>query len=220
MPQSVIVIGAGVIGASAAWELAASGSRVRVIDARRPGQGATRASAGVLAPYIEGHESSALRDLGRQSLDLYDEFVTRLRRESGHDVAYERNGTLEVALTLEEAEALAAASGRLWSEGVEARWVPREVVEDLEPAASRSAYGALMIPMHGYASASAMTLAAVDAAAALGAEVIVETGAIEIGPLPGRRVRVATESASWDADLAVLAAGLLGRAATRGRRVA
>ena len=82
MPQSVIVIGAGVIGATAAWELAASGSKVRVIDARRPGQGATRASAGVLAPYIEGHESSSLRDLGRQSLDLYDEFVTRLRRES------------------------------------------------------------------------------------------------------------------------------------------
>lgn len=207
MPQSVIVIGAGVIGATAAWELAASGATVRVIDARRPGQGATRASAGVLAPYIEGHPSSALRDLGRQSLDLYDEFITRLRRESGHDVAYERRGTLEVALTLEEAEALAAASGSLWSEGVEARWVPREVVEDLEPHVSRSAYGALMIPMHGYVSATAMTLAAIAAATALGAEVMVETSALEVRPLPGRRVRVATESSSWDADVVVMAAG-------------
>lgn len=207
MPQSVIVIGAGVIGATAAWELAASGASVRVIDARRPGLGATRASAGVLAPYIEGHPSSPLRDLGRQSLDLYDEFITRLRRESGHDVAYERNGTLEVALTLEEAETLAAASGALWSEGVEARWVPHEVVEDLEPHASRDAYGALVIPMHGYVSATAMTLAAIAAATSLGAEVIVETGAIEVLPLPGRRVRVEAASSSWDADVVVMAAG-------------
>jgi glycine oxidase len=207
MPQSAVVIGAGVIGATAAWELAASGVSVRVIDARRPGHGATRASAGVLAPYIEGHPSSPLRDLGRQSLDLYDEFITRLRRESGHDVAYERNGTLEIALTLEEAEALAAASGALWSESVEARWVPREVVEDLEPHASREAYGALMIPMHGYVGATAMTLAAVAAATSLGAEVIVETGAIEVLPLPGGRVRVAAASSSWDADVVVMAAG-------------
>ncbi len=207
MSQSIVVIGAGVIGATTAWELAAGGADVRVIDARRPAQGATRASAGVLAPYIEGHPASPLRDLGRQSLDLYDEFVARLRRESGHDVPYERGGTLEVALNLEEAEGLAAASGALYREGVEARWVPREVVEDLEPEVSRDAHGALMIPMHGYVSASAMTLAAIAAATAHGADVIVETGAIQVQPLPGGRVRVVAASTTWDADVVVMAAG-------------
>src|SRR5690606_4901900 len=135
------------------------------------------------------------------------EFITRLRRESGHDVAYHRCGTLEVSLTIEEAEALAAASGKLWGEGVEARWVPREVVEDLEPRVSKGTHGALMIPMHGYVSATAMTLAAVAAATALGAELIVETGALEVRPLPGDRVQVMAEGASWDADVVVMAAG-------------
>ena len=52
----VIIIGAGVIGCACAFELAAAGARVSVFDTRRVGQGASQASAGVLAPYIEGHE--------------------------------------------------------------------------------------------------------------------------------------------------------------------
>ena len=130
---SAIVIGAGVVGATIAWELAAAGVRVTLLDARTPGDGATRASAGVLCPYIEGHPASPLRDLGRESLDLSDEFIVRLRRESGRDIVYERSGTLELAMTSEQAEPLAAASGALWKEGVEARWVPAAVIPDLEP---------------------------------------------------------------------------------------
>ena len=76
--MNVIVVGAGIIGCTVAHELAAAGARVQVIDARRPGQGATRASAGILAPYIEGHEVSALRSLGGRSLDLYDHFIARV----------------------------------------------------------------------------------------------------------------------------------------------
>jgi glycine/D-amino acid oxidase-like deaminating enzyme len=61
--HSVTVIGAGVVGSTIAWELAAAGASVRLIDARTPGDGATRASAGVLAPYIEGDPGSMLRQL-------------------------------------------------------------------------------------------------------------------------------------------------------------
>ena len=81
---------------------------MRLLDARTPGDGATRASAGVLAPYIEGHPASPLRDLGRESLDLYDAFIARLRDESHSELVYERSGTLEVALTVDEAERLSA----------------------------------------------------------------------------------------------------------------
>src|SRR5690606_19103621 len=79
--------------------------------------------------------------------------------------------------------------------------------EDLEPQVSSDTHGALMIPMHGYVSATAMTLAAVAAATALGAELTVETGALEVRPLPGERVQVSTGASSWDADAVVMAAG-------------
>ncbi len=207
MPPSVIVIGAGVIGATTAWELAAAGADVRVLDARRPGLGATRASAGVLAPCIEGVPSSPMRKLGRDSLDLYDAFVDRLRQDSQHPVPYERNGTFEVALTLTEAEALAASSGELWREGVEARWVPAAGIEDVEPAVTRGAAGGLLIPMHGYVDVRALTLASIAAAEARGAELFVETGAIEVLPLAGGGVSVTTAHSSWDAECVVMAAG-------------
>ena len=99
MPQretDVIVIGAGVIGCAVAFELAEAGARVRVIDARAPGAGASQASAGVLAPYLEGHGSPVLRALGRRSLDLYPSFVDRVVAASSQPVEFDRIGTLEV----------------------------------------------------------------------------------------------------------------------------
>jgi glycine oxidase len=55
--------------------------------------------------------------------------------------------------------------------------------------------------------ALALTTAALAAARALGAEVTVESGALDVGPMAGARVSVSTSSMSWDADYAVLAAG-------------
>ena len=204
---SVIVVGAGVVGCAVAHELAAAGARVQVIDPRQPGQGATRASAGVLAPFIEGHGSEALREMGRQSLDLYDAFVARVRAESGQDVTYERRGTFEVAFTGEETDRLIARSSDLWKDGLEARWVPPLAFEDIEPLVSPKAAGALLIPQHGFVGVTSLTLALAAAAEHHGARVKTETGAIRIHPMPAGRVGVETSQASWDADQVVLAAG-------------
>jgi len=204
---SVTVIGAGVVGSTIAWELAAAGVRVRLIDARTPGDGATRASAGVLAPFIEGHPASPLRDLGRESLDRFDEFIARLRDDSRREIVYERSGTLEVALTMEQAERLAAASAALWRDGVEARWLPAAVLPDLEPQVSKSALGGLFIPMHGLVGVSSLTFAAVAAAQDRGTELVGEAGAVEVRAVPGGGVAVATATSVWESDLAVMAAG-------------
>jgi glycine oxidase len=204
---SSIVIGAGVVGASIAWELAAAGVRVTLVEARKPGEGATRASAGVLCPYIEGHPASPLRDLGRESLDMFDDFIVRLRRDSGRDIIYERSGTLEVALTAGQAERLAAASAALWTEGVEARWVPAAVIPDLEPNVAPDAAGGLLIPIHGYVAAAALTQAAVAAAERRGATLATGVGAMEVTPAPGGGVTVGAAGRSWSADVVVIAAG-------------
>ena len=63
---------------------------MRVLDGRVPGGGASRASAGVLAPYVEGHDSPVLRTLGQRSLDGYEAFVARIVATSGADVAFRR----------------------------------------------------------------------------------------------------------------------------------
>ena len=96
--MTVIVIGAGVIGASIANALAARGAHVTVLDMRSPGRGASQASAGLLTPFIEGRADPALLQLLTRSLTLWDDFIAGVRDRSGLAVAYARSGTLEVAL--------------------------------------------------------------------------------------------------------------------------
>ena len=95
MKNSVVIVGAGIIGCAIARELAARGVACAVVDDRPVGGGATQASAGILAPHVEAHEGGPLLDLGVRSLSLYDDWIAAVRRESGVDVEYRRIGTLE-----------------------------------------------------------------------------------------------------------------------------
>lgn len=203
---AVLVIGAGIVGCTVAYELAKAGARVHVLETRTPGQGATRASAGILAPYIEGH-ADIFRDLGARSIALYDEFIERLRADSGHEIVYQRNGTFELAFSDADADRLTALSRSLSQQGVESRWVPPASFDNFEPRASSQAQGALLIPIHGCVGVTSLTLAAAAAAERAGATFKTESGAIRIYLLPGRRVGVQTAHAMWDADRVVLAAG-------------
>ena len=58
--SDIVVIGAGIVGCAVACELARRGASVEVLDERVIGLGATQASAGILAPYLELHEGSPL----------------------------------------------------------------------------------------------------------------------------------------------------------------
>ncbi|MEO7158115.1 MAG: glycine oxidase ThiO [Vicinamibacterales bacterium] len=203
----VIVVGAGIVGCTVAYELSKAGARVHVLEPRAPGQGATRASAGILAPYIEGHGSALLRDLGKRSLDRYDDFITALRVDSGHDVVYRRNGTFELALSAADADRLGELAGALQRDGIESHWVEPEDFSAHEPLASPSAIGALLIPTHGFVAVTGLTLAAVAAAQRYGSVFTFETGAIRIFPLAHGRVGVQSETTLHEADRVVLAAG-------------
>ena len=74
-PSDIIVVGAGIIGCAIAHELASRGASVEIIDDRPVGMGATQASAGVLAPYIEAREDSPFLDLTVRGLELFDTFI-------------------------------------------------------------------------------------------------------------------------------------------------
>lgn len=203
----MIVVGAGIVGCTVAYELAKSGARVHVIETRSPGQGATRASAGILAPFIEGHGSTLLRDLGTRSLDLYDAFIARLGEDSNHNLIYRRNGTFELAFSQDDVARLNGLAGLLAQRGIEALWVSPSAFSEFEPRASRQALGALFIPTHGYVGVTGVTLAASAAAQNFGARFTMETGAIRIFPIAGERVGVHTPGITLDADRVVLAAG-------------
>ena len=201
--MNITIAGAGIVGCAIAYELASRGERVRVIDARDPGGGATRASAGILAPHIEGHDP-ALLALCVRSLSLYDEFVRRVAADGGQQVEYERQGTMEVAVTLEQANALKRRVRSLADARIEHTLLNAADVRRLEPAVTPQAVGGLLISSHGYVDAAGLTRALVCAARARGA--VFESGSVtrvEGGEVP----RVHTLHEVIESDVAVIAAG-------------
>jgi glycine oxidase len=102
--MDAVVIGGGVIGLASALELAAAGMRVSLLDRSEPGTEASWAAAGILGPQSESHGPGPMLDLCLRSFEQYGEWVARL----GVDVGYERCGTLHLAFTRAEADALVA----------------------------------------------------------------------------------------------------------------
>ena len=202
--MKVTVVGAGVIGCAVAYELARRGARVHVADPRTPGQGATRASAGILAPYIEGHVPSLLK-LGVRSLALYDDFVQRVIADAGIDVEYTRCGTLQVAAADAETIRLAALARELAQARVVHRLFDKDEVREIEPDLSPSVHSALLIPSHGYVVADSLMRALVAAAMRYG--VVFETTTVTQVGAAATGACVHTSDGRIESDAAVMAAG-------------
>jgi glycine oxidase len=171
-PSDIIVIGAGIVGCAVAHELASRGASVEIVDERPVGMGATQASAGVLAPYIEARDGSPLLDLTVRSLGLFDDFMERVAAESGITVSYRRTGTLDIAVTDEELRALQVTADVLARRGVSATLLDAQAARAEEPELLEGAIGGLLIESHGFVEARELTRALAAAARRRGAQLI------------------------------------------------
>jgi len=113
LQPDVVVVGAGIIGASISWRLAQRGMRVTLLDAGRFGGQASQAGAGMLAPggEVEGESPWARRSV--ESLRLYQGYVAQLRSETGIPIDYRACGAIELAYSESElAQARQRAAGQ------------------------------------------------------------------------------------------------------------
>jgi len=164
------VIGAGVVGTAIAHELASRGADVHLLDSRGIGLGATRASAGILAPQIEGHIPE-LRRLAACSLSMYDAFIGRVEEDSGRTVEYHRDGTIQVALHDDEVAQLSDDARSLAGHDIEHAWLDGAAARQLEPALVGTLAAGLVVPSHGHVRATQLAAALAAAAQARGARV-------------------------------------------------
>jgi glycine oxidase len=204
--RDIIVIGAGVVGCAVAYELARRGASVELLDERSAGAGATRASAGMLAPYIEAEPDSELFALTVRSLDLFDNFIERVRVESGAEVLYRRTGTLQVATDAERLAALAHLARALSSRSIDVELLDGQGVRTEEALLGEDVIGGLLVPAHGFVDAVAMTRAMASAARRFGAQLI-EGGAVRRISSSGDELIVETERGPLRATTVVVAAG-------------
>src|SRR4051812_25438942 len=202
--SSILIVGAGIIGCAVAQALAERGLRPIVLDPRLPGGGATQASAGMLAPYVEGHDSHALLDLGVRSLALYDDWIDAVARASGSEIEYRRIGTLEIALDPERATMLRGQASGVPGDRT---WMPDDDAPPRYPAWGATA-GALFTAAHGYVDARSLTTALVRAAERQGASF--RQTAVRRIDADASAARVSTDEGELTARFVVLAAGAWG----------
>jgi glycine oxidase len=201
---NVTVVGAGVVGCAIAYELAARGTKVRLIDPRGSGQGASRASAGMLAPRIEGHSDALLR-LGVDSLGLYDSFISRVAADSQRRIEYRRSGTLQVAFTNDEERQLEIEGRALTDAGVPHTYLDGRDVRRLEPSLAEDIRAGLVIPEHGYVGVATLVSALAEASGKGGA--ILSAAQVRGVACAAGSVRVETFEETLTSDVVVLAAG-------------
>jgi glycine oxidase len=205
-PREVTVIGAGIIGCAAAYELARRGTSVQIVDDRPAGAGATQAAAGVLAPYIEARHGGPLLELTARGLEVFDRFVADAAAAAGVPIGYQRTGTLDAALDQPSLAIYAETATALAAKGLDARLLDAQAVRVEEPHLSESVIGGLLIPSHGYVSAIELTSALVAAARRHGAQVV-EGGRVRRISASGPELLLETERGSLRANAAVVAAG-------------
>jgi glycine oxidase len=201
----VIVVGAGVIGLAVAYELSRRGARVRVLDARGEGQGASQASAGMLAPHTENLDQPPLWRLGVRSLDLYDGFVDGVCHASHLDIEYRRCGSLHVGTSEAQMEDLRGTADRLKAAGVSCELLTAALVRELEPRIAGDVAGGVLVPDHGYVAVSDLMRAMSAAGSAGGMRVDVER-VLRVGA-SASGVRVETQTEVLHAPAVVVAAG-------------
>lgn len=105
MSDDVIVIGGGIVGASAAYRLARRGVGVTLVDRADAGQ-ATSAGAGIIAPGTNAAAPEAWLALAFQSVAYYEELLAQLTEDGETETGYDVCGLLLVAASEEEAARL------------------------------------------------------------------------------------------------------------------
>lgn len=137
-----IVVGGGVVGLAAAYELVCAGARALLVDRADEGR-ATAAGAGILAPESNSRDPDAWFDFAVVAVGYYPELVARLAADGAGDTGYAVCGQLTVAVSADEVEPFAAAR-RLVFERQQRRGTPApEDLRDVAPAEARAMFPAL-----------------------------------------------------------------------------
>src|SRR5690606_11428302 len=136
---SVLVVGAGIVGAACAEAFAQAGAEVRIVDAGIPGGGATAAGMGHVLVLEDSDAQLALTRLGRE---LWHE----RRADWPATVEDERCGTIWIAADDAELDAAAGKQAALAAQGIAARILDGAALRSLEPQLRDGLAGGLLIP--------------------------------------------------------------------------
>ncbi|WP_424769034.1 glycine oxidase ThiO [Paenibacillus sp. sgz302251] len=211
MPQSIVVLGGGIIGLSCAFEAARRGMRVTLVEPASLGGQASGAAAGMLAPFSENTEQpDSFFQLCLSSLRCFPEWIAAVEELSGLSAEWIRSGSIHVFQ--HDADLLPIESRLRWQNawGAKAELIDQAQLQKLEPMLAKSAAAGVFTPEESHVYAPKLVVALEAACRRLGVIILDQAGEIEnvdVHGAEGVTVRAKGLERSVHADQAVVCAG-------------
>jgi D-amino-acid dehydrogenase len=208
--KKIIVIGAGILGASAAYHLAKEGAAVTVIDRKDPGQ-ATDAAAGIICPWLSQRRNKAWYTLAKNGAAYYSSLIQQLEEDGETDTGYARVGALSLhkdSIKLDKMEERALARREDAPEIGEVVQLSWPETAELFPAVSKE-FSSVMVGGAARVDGRALRNALLRSARKHGAVII--TGSAEIAVETGTVVGAKVSDKVYFADKVIVTAGAWAR---------
>lgn len=93
--QKFIIVGAGILGASTAYQLVKKGAEVVIIDRQDKGQ-ATDAAAGIVCPWISQRRNKAWYHLAKNGARFYPSLIKELEKDGETETGYAKVGAISL----------------------------------------------------------------------------------------------------------------------------
>ncbi|MCK6451345.1 MAG: FAD-binding oxidoreductase [Alphaproteobacteria bacterium] len=202
----VAILGAGIIGAACAFELARLGCRVALLDARAPTSGSSGACDGYVS--VSTKTPGLAMSLALESKRVYPEVVAAL----GIDVEYEAHGGMLVIEESADLPAIEAHVAALRASGVEVEMLGRQAAREAEPGLAPTIAGAASCAIEAHVSPYRMNLALVEGARRHGASAWWNTAPLGVERAGDRIVAIETAELKVVAEQYVFCAGVWSKA--------
>lgn len=200
----IVIIGAGIAGLAIGWRLAQAGQEVMVLERAQPGQGATWASAGMLAVTAELLDSGSDEiAFARYSNGLWPSFAKEIEAESGRSIGYDASGALLLAENVQTLDRLARQAAACRG----AELVDGGRVREIVPLVTGNVAGGLWSPHEARVNNRALGVAMTVALQKAGGKIKTNEAVVRIERRDNRAAIAHTPYGLYHADAFVLAAG-------------
>ena len=208
MSQEPIIIGAGVIGLSIGWHLTQLGFKPLVIDQGLAGQETSWAAAGMVTPASEiRFGEKHLTDFFLDALHAYPAFVSAIEKISGIKTDFQQNGSLLVAIDVDDEAELTRIYDYQKELGLDVSWLSEEQALLKEPLLSKGCHGFVNAPHECHIDNRKLTLALAKAFEVGGGK-LVESKKVEALHVENGRVKeITVGNETMAATCVVLATG-------------
>lgn len=201
--KNIVIIGSGILGASAAYHLAKAGENVTVIDRFDQGQ-ATDAAAGIICPWISQRRNKAWYNMVKNGAKYYPTLIDQLEADGETETGYNRVGAISLHKDKEKLEKMAERAIKRREEAPEIGEVAilsPEETRELFPVLSEE-YGSVHVSGGAKVNGRFLRNALTNAAKKHGAKFIEGDAGIEVNDNQVTGVRYGEESVTADLIIA------------------